>query len=275
MSLNILVIGGSRHIGYYSAVRFLDTGSTVTFLLRSATAFDDDEVIQKYVKSGKARLIQGDALVPADVKNAWAAASMDRPVDLLLFTVGFTGNPKFHPIKGLMMSTPNLVTQCLLNVLCEMPKTDPLPKIITLSTSGVSRSSRSQVPFALNIFYGYLISQPLRDKLGMERVIYHCAGWNWNPKDGEPKEDIVGTGWQEREGLPAPGQLKNAMVLRPAMLSDGECIADSGKAGPPYRAGEGEVKGWSVSRKDVAHFIFDAVTNHWDKYGNKQVSIAY
>lgn len=156
-----------------------------------------------------------------------------------------------------------------------MPKTNPLPKIITLSAIGVSRSSRAQVPFLLNFLYGYMISLTLQDKLGSERVIYHCAGWDWNPKDGEPKEDIMGKGWQERDGLPAPGQLKNAMVLRPAVLNDGECVADSGKPGSPYRVAEGHVKGWSISRKDVAHFIFDAVTNHWDEYGNKQVSIAY
>ena len=173
------------------------------------------------------------------------------------------------------MTPHNLVTQCLLNVLCEMPKTNPLPKVITLSAIGVTPSSRSQAPLPLTIFYSYLISRPLQDKLGMERVIYHCAGWNWSPKNGEPKEDIMGDGWQKRDGLPASGQLKNAMVLRPAVLNDDECVADSGKAGPPYRAAEGHVKGWSISRKDVAHFIFDAVTNHWDEYGNKQVSIAY
>jgi len=90
MSLNILVIGGSRHIGYHSALRFLDAGSTVTFLLRSPTTFDDDEVIQKHVKSGKARLVQGDGLVVADVQNVWAVACRDKPVDVLLFTVGFS-----------------------------------------------------------------------------------------------------------------------------------------------------------------------------------------
>jgi len=275
MALNVLVIGGSRNIGYYSALRFLDAGSTVTFLLRSPATFDEDQSIQKYVQSGKARLIKGDGLVLADVQNVWAVASLDRPVDVLLFTVGFNGSPKFRPLKGFVISPHNLVTQCLLNVLCEMPKTNPLPKVIILSTIGVTSSSRSQAPFVLNILYGYLISHPIQDKLGSERVIYHCAGWNWDPKDGEPKEDLMGEGWQERDGLPAPGELKNAMVVRPALLNDGECVADSGKAGPPYRAAEGHLKGWSISRKDVAHFIFDAVTNHWDEYGNKQVSIAY
>lgn len=62
----------------------------MTFLLRSPTTFDDDETIQKYVKSGKARLVKGDGLVVADVQNAWAAASSNQPVDVLLFTIGYS-----------------------------------------------------------------------------------------------------------------------------------------------------------------------------------------
>ena len=69
---------------------FVDAGSTVTFLLRSLATFDEDQSIQKHVKSGKARLIKGDGLVLADVRNVWAAASLDRPVDVLIFTVGFS-----------------------------------------------------------------------------------------------------------------------------------------------------------------------------------------
>lgn len=52
--------------------------------------FDGDEAIQKYVTAGKARLVQGDALVKEDVERAWAAAQGDdgKPVDFLVFTVG-------------------------------------------------------------------------------------------------------------------------------------------------------------------------------------------
>ncbi|KAF8967288.1 hypothetical protein BDZ97DRAFT_1756031 [Flammula alnicola] len=276
MPLNVLVIGGSRHIGYHAALRFLDDGATVTFLLRSPATFDSDEAIQKHVKLEKARLVQGDGLVVEDVRNVWAKASQEQPVDLLLFTVGFNGNPKFHPLKGFVISPNNLVTQCLLNVLCEMPKTSPLPKVITLSTSGVSRSSRAKVPFLLKPLYGYLISSALQDKLGVERVIYHCADWAWNPRDGEPSAEIMGVDWTKREGLPVAGTLKNAMVLRPALLNDGECRADANaKDTAVYRAGEGEVGGWSISRKDVAHFIYEAVTKNWEEYGGKQISVAY
>jgi len=113
MASNILVAGGSRHIGYYASLRFLgtrlfpsnkhisltqtliiftisDVGATVTFLLRSTAVFDADEAIQKYVQTGHVRLVKGDALVIEDVRNAWAEASKDKPVDLLLFTIGFS-----------------------------------------------------------------------------------------------------------------------------------------------------------------------------------------
>jgi len=150
-----------------------------------------------------------------------------------------------------------------------MPKTSTLPKVIVLSASGATRSSRAQTPLLFRPIYGYLISQPLQDKLAAERVIHHCAGWDWNAADGEPAEDITGEGWVNRQGLPTPGTLKDlAMIVRPAMLNDGE---ETGI----YRAGAGEVGGWSVSRKDVAHFIVDVVTNRWQEYGGKQVSIAY
>lgn len=68
----------------------VDAGATVTFLLRSPATFDGDEDIQKHVKSGKARLLKGDALVEEDVRNAWNEATKESPVDLVIFTVGFS-----------------------------------------------------------------------------------------------------------------------------------------------------------------------------------------
>ena len=67
-----------------------DYGSTVTFLLRSPSAFDSDADVQKYIQSGKARLVKGDATNAEEAQSAWAEAGKERPVDLLLFTVGFS-----------------------------------------------------------------------------------------------------------------------------------------------------------------------------------------
>lgn len=72
-------------------------GSTVTFLVRNASCFDNDEDIQAFVKRGKARIVKGDALVKEDVRRGWEIAGqavpgsppeLDGQVDVLLFTVG-------------------------------------------------------------------------------------------------------------------------------------------------------------------------------------------
>jgi hypothetical protein len=100
--LNVLSFGASRNIGYFSAVRLLgwfsqlqetgisyicalEKGATVTFLLRSPSAFDGDATIQKYIKSGNARLVKGDASNEADTQRAWTEAGI---VDAVIFSVG-------------------------------------------------------------------------------------------------------------------------------------------------------------------------------------------
>ena len=55
--------------------RSIDSGATVTFLVRNLSSFDNDETIQPYIASGKARLVKGDALKEEDVRNAWRAAA--------------------------------------------------------------------------------------------------------------------------------------------------------------------------------------------------------
>ncbi|KAG0691644.1 hypothetical protein DFH29DRAFT_976872 [Suillus ampliporus] len=250
----VLVIGGSRNIGYYSAVRLLALGATVTFLLRSP---------------GKARLVQGDALVKNDVRRAWSEASNSGPVDFLIFTVGGTG--QFSLTKGVTITPPNLVTQSLLNVLETLPS--PRPKIITISSTGLTRASYKSLPLALKPLYSYLLSSPLKDKRGAEEAIAHSAGWEWNVKDS-PGDEILGADWTNR--VPT-GELKSVVVVRPAMLTDGECRADvKGKGSDAYRVKEGDLEcGWTVSRRDVAYFLVEGVVRHWEEWEGKCVSVAY
>ncbi|KAF8647490.1 hypothetical protein AX16_006695 [Volvariella volvacea WC 439] len=274
---NVIVIGGSRNIGYYSSLRLLAAGANVLFLLRNPGAFDNNTDIQRYVQAGKAKLLKGDALVTADVQRAWEEGAKNGPVDLLLFTVG--GVPKFHPLKGFVINPPNLVTQSLLNVLSTMPAVNPPPRLVTISSTGLTKTSHDALPLALKPMYGYLLAAPHVDKVGAERAIFHSAGWHWNPVDGEPKEDIMGADWKERLNNFRDSPLRRILVVRPAFLTDGECVADKnaakGKSKAPYRVSEGELGGWTVGRKDVAHFIVDAVQNKWDEYEGKVVNIAY
>lgn len=280
MSYNVLVLGGSRHIGYHAAIRLLESGATVTFLLRSPSVFDDDATVQKYLSTNKARLVKGDALVRSDVQIAWDTATSESPVDIVLSTLGFSGSPSFSILKGIQINPPNLVTAALLNLFATMPSSTRAisPKVVIVSATGVNKKSRSAAPLLLRPLYGYLIQEPLSDKLGAERVIHHLGGWDWDPAIPEPAKNILDPNWQAIEGMPKPGTLKNAIILRPALLTDGECLADKTSGGKvPYRVGEGEVGGWTVSRRDVAHFVFDLVTNQsqWERSKDKQISIAY
>lgn len=114
----------------------------------------------------------------------------------------------------------------------------------------------------------------------MERVLAHCAGWNWKAKDGEPSDIIMGENWRGREGLPAPGSMKGLVcVVRASMLTDGEAIADTPNAQSgtkkPYRAAVGDISGYTVSRKDVGHFVYETIVHNWGQFGGNQVSISY
>lgn len=202
---------------------------------------------------------------------------------MLTMPISVGGTPKFTFGKGFVIDPRNLVTQSLMNALSTMPessRTGDQTGIITISSIGLTRTSHDSLPIALKPLYGWLLQVPHEDKAGAERVLAHCAGWSWDSADSEPSADIMGENWKEKEGLPSAGSLKKVLVIRPALLTDGDCIADRpAKEGrqskEPYRVSESELKGYTVSRKDVAHFVVDAITNKWDQCENKRVNIVY
>ncbi|PSR73875.1 hypothetical protein PHLCEN_2v10295 [Hermanssonia centrifuga] len=281
MSLNVYAIGASRNIGYYTALRLLEKGATVTFLLRSPTVFNEDAVIQSYVQAGTARLVKGDALNAEDVAQGWEKAiESSQHVDLVLFTVGECGTPTLTLTKGAVLTTADLCTHAILNVLRTIPPShraaSSQPKIIAISSTGLTPSSHAHHPLPIRALYSWLLPQIHADKLGLERVLAYCAGWEWKAEDGEPREDILPAGWTGQPGTPEQGELKQVLVVRPAMLTDGGCKADK-KAGRAYRVGEEDLKnnGYTVSRRDVAHFIVEGALPDWTRWGGKRMSIAY
>ncbi|CCM05132.1 uncharacterized protein FIBRA_07340 [Fibroporia radiculosa] len=276
--MNVFAIGASRNIGYYASVRLLEKGATVTFLLRSLSVFNEDKVIQKFVEAGTARLVKGDALNPDDVRKGWEASQSAFPdghVNLVLFTVG--GTPSFSLTRGAVINPPNLCTKCLLTVLSTMPASlrEPAaqPRLVVVTSNGLTRSTHAALPILLKPMYGYLLDGPHADKLATERVLAHCAGRAWT--DEEPREGFLSADWQKQEGLPHPGELKHFAVIRPALLTDGASKAESAQR-PPYRVEEGMLKqAYRVSRKDVAHFLVESLLPDWTQWEGKFVCIAY
>ena len=192
------------------------------------------------------------------------------------------GIHKFVLSKGYVISPPNLVTQSMQNVLSTLPSSFTPPKIITVSTTGLTKSSHSSLPLPLKPLYTYALKGPHQDKVGAEKIIAYCAGWSWD--DGKVKDDILGKGEEWKEELPKPGTLTSVVVIRPLLFTDGECKADKlagkdgkgkGKAKEPYRVQEGHISGYTISRKDVAHFVVEGVLADWQKWEGKCVGIAY
>lgn len=158
----------------------------------------------------------------------------------------------------------------MINLLVTFPTTQsPPPKLIMISSSGVTRASHAALPLVVKPFYGFFLKGPHEDKLGMERVAAHAAGWTWG--DGEPSQRILPSGWQSRVG--EHGIAKETVVLRPSAFTDGECTAGKAKS---YRAADNDLKGaYTISRRDVAHFIVERCLKEWGTWRGKYVSLAY
>ena len=316
--MNVFALGASKNIGYFAAIRLLsarslifyndlhaetlsDKGATVTFLLRNTSVFDADESIQPFVRSGKARLVKGDALNIDDVARGWAeaqAASEAQHVDVLLFSVGqssprFISPPhnadpvaggvpeSFHWRKGAQIKPANLCSACLLNVVRTLPANQRTPgaqpRCVVVTSTGITKGSHDGLPLAMKGLYSYLLDGPHVDKFGMERLLAHCAGAPF-ARDAY-RADLLPPRWQALDGVPAPGALPTVLVVRPAWLTDGPAKADepAQKRAAPYKVQRGDDAklGWTISRRDVAHFIVERGLANWDEWQGQVVSLSY
>ncbi len=110
----------------------------------------------------------------------------------------------------------------------------------------------------------------------MEKVLAYCAGLPWDDTDGPPA-GILPEDWQS--GLPPPGSLKDVVIVRGALFTDGDAQGDKSaqerKNQPPYKVQGENGSGYTISRKDVAHFIVEGVAANWDEYKGKVVTVSY
>lgn len=115
----------------------------------------------------------------------------------------------------------------------------------------------------------------------MELVLTRCMGQQWQNR--QPSENILRSEWEKEADTPQVGSLKHVLIVRPAFLTDGKCKGDSesikqsNKA--PYRCGEdSELRGhngYTISRKDVAHFIVEEAVPNWSRWEGKRANVGY
>jgi len=227
------------------------------------------------------------------------ATDSGRAVDYVVFSIGATPDmASFKITKGFTINPPNITTKAMLNILCTTPDSTPRPKFIAVSSIGVTKDS--PIPLVYKPLYGYLLRGPHIDKLGLERVLAHASGRQWN--DREPRADITtvdGVEWKDRKGLPASGSLE-VLVVRPPIFADSKKKptppkpqASTSAASPPsgtetesdakkepeetpkYRVGDPGLSGtYTISREEVAHFIAENAMKNWDEFKGKAITVS-
>lgn len=201
----------------------------------------------------------------------------------------------FKLTKGYTLNPPNITTKAILNILCTIPESAPRPKVIAATSTGVTKDS--PIPLVYRPLYGYLLRGPHADKLGLERILAHATGREWDDK--QPREDITtvdGVKWKDRDGLPTTGSVET-LVLRLPMLveqkqksapakakasaasqpSEADNQADTKKEEekPKYRVGGPELRGlYSISREEVGYFIVEDAVKNWDQYKGKAITVS-
>ena len=155
------------------------------------------------------------------------------------------------------------------------------PRFVAITSMGITAASHKALPFALKPLYSSsMLSAPHDDKLGAERVLAHVRGISWTGSD-KVKEAVLAEGWEDTPGLPKEGEIGQVVIIRPALLTDGECRGDRDskltKGKTPYRTiKDGDFgDGYRVSRKDVAHFIVCDALPNWERWEGSGVTIAY
>ncbi|CAE6502507.1 unnamed protein product [Rhizoctonia solani] len=73
---------------------------------------------------------------------------------------------------------------------------------------------------------------------------------------------------------------KHALIIRPAVLMRRRCRGDETSSSAPYRIQEeftirDRGGGWTISKRDVAHFIVAKALEEWAAWGGRRVRIAY
>ena len=175
--------------------------------------------------------------------------------------------------KGVVLDQPDICSRALRNLFSTMPGAlrapETQPRFVVVTSNGITAKEHAALPFALKPFYGAMLAAPHADKLAAERILAHLAHLPWSGHD-VPDKDILPDGWETAPGMLKEGALKRFVILRPALLTDGE------EKGVYRTSADAVLPGaYKISRKDVAHFVVQGIMTSWSKYEGKAVVIAY
>lgn len=233
--MSLAVFGSSTGCGFFLLKKALENNVPTVALLRSPKKLTDK---LSETEISKVKIVEGNAHDLNCVKQSIVDPNdSTKFVSTVVSAIGGLFN-----IKNFTIDDPHVCEngiKTLIKAINELKskgiKGDP--KIIVLSTTGISKFQRD-IPILMIPLYKLLLNQAHEDKKVLEDETIHS-------------------------GL-------KFTIVRPSLLTDGEepnpiriGIED------PVKGVEKKEIGYTISRKDVGHFIYDNLTN----YDSKIVSI--
>ncbi|KAK6535693.1 hypothetical protein TWF694_002143 [Orbilia ellipsospora] len=212
------------------------------------------------------RIVEGDGMDPESVRSVLVDPTTNAVVDGIVYGLGYRPNGN-NPLTWKFL-TPTLcedTTKLIVKTLEELKPAVP-PFATWISTTGTDHSG--DVPTLFVPFYHYSLGVPHADKAKMEQVLYAA------------KEK---------------GVIRDYLIVRPSLLTDGEATHGSvkvgfegskkkelqgdltlEKGGCGWKSVEGLAVGYIVSRKDIGAFVFEeGIVNSGEKFKGKVVRVTY
>ncbi len=214
-----------------------------------------EQGISETTLSSQLLIVSGSATDKSAVKSTLTAGGSGTLPSIIITGVGAA--PKFGGWRVVTIDQPtlcgdaaNTLVAALTEVYNEQPKLATYkPSLVFVSTTGISRGTED-VPFGMRFLYHQILHIPHMDKKQMEDTF--------------------------RDNV---GQFKNVTGIRPTLLSGTVSVNDA-KGLESIRAGTEDkpAQGWSISRADVGHWMFQKLLNDaaaQKKWGGQMVTLTY
>jgi NAD(P)-dependent dehydrogenase (short-subunit alcohol dehydrogenase family) len=85
---SILIFGGSRGCGLYTALNAVENGHHVTLLLRNPDSFIEEGHLKDGIEKNLVTLVKGNALVTEDLDSAFKSALSFGTIGLIVSSIG-------------------------------------------------------------------------------------------------------------------------------------------------------------------------------------------
>ncbi|KAK4182719.1 hypothetical protein QBC35DRAFT_420259 [Podospora australis] len=240
-----LFLGATGGVGFSALRRSLQAGHRAVALCRTPSKLSSRLPAES--QNGTLTLVEGNAHHLHAVLQS--IISVPGGVDTIVFSIGV-----YFSLSKFGMEDPTVCEVGIKTVLSALAQAraegkvapDYHPRIIALSSTGISDAPGRDIPLAMVPLYHWMLKVPHKDKKAMETALI---------ESGEPKWTIVRPSFYV-------GDAENPKGVR------------AGKEDPVAKRVERKVVGYAISREDVGKWIFENLVGDEKRAGEWERRVA-